>query len=288
MVARIASFVRKGRPTFGLVLDDNGLIDLGDPPHEGISSLAQALAAGQLEAMVARAVGREADTALSEVELLPVVPAPAKIFCVGANFPSASKPQTAKTPYPVIFTRFRDTLAAHGSPLAVPDRDQTLDFEGEVAVIVGRGGRNILQAEALAHIAGFTCFNDATVRSFQAHSHQFAPAKNFPATAVVGPTMVMASDIENHLDLRITTRLNGTIVQDATLRDMIFSVAEIIAYCSSFTPLAPGDIIACGSPDGFGASRNPPLYLLPGDRIEVEVPPIGILANAVVGGLSRA
>jgi 2-keto-4-pentenoate hydratase/2-oxohepta-3-ene-1,7-dioic acid hydratase in catechol pathway len=225
-----------------------------------------------------------ADFDIEEVELLPVVPDPQKIICVGANFPMAGRPGADKPKYPVLFARFRNTLTGHNGPLAAPPNSSTLDYEGELAIVIGREATEIDRGEALRHVAGFTCFNDATVRGWQSHSHQFTPAKNYPRTASVGPALVPAEFVSDYRKLRIVTRLNGAVVQDATAAEMIFDLEEVVAYCSSFTTLCPGDIIALGSPDGFGATRSPPLYLKPGDRVEVDISQVGRLINDVSGG----
>lgn len=279
---RYISFRRNGMPGFGRLVSETGVAELSGYLSGAPASLREAIAGGLL--------GSEGDQltvdfGLEEVELLPVIPNPQKIICVGANFAIGEvKP---KPQYPVLFARFANTLVAHDAPLVVPANSPTLDFEGELAVIVGSGGRHIPEAEALDRLAGFTCFNDATVREWQTHSHQFTPAKNAPATAALGPFMVPVNAVGDHREWRILTHVNGETRQDAQLDEMIFSLAEIVAYCSFFTELASGDIIAFGSPNGFGATEDPPRYLQPGDVVVIEVGPLGRLENPVAAERSE-
>ncbi|MDT7935016.1 MAG: fumarylacetoacetate hydrolase family protein [Sphingomonadaceae bacterium] len=274
---QFASYRFVGRPGFGLVQGER-VIDLG--ATGGPASLRQAIASGAL-ASLARRGG--AELALAEVELLPVIPDPAKLFCVGLNY-ELHRQETGRTAvgHPTIFTRFADTLAAAGQPIVRPRVSAMLDYEGELAVIVGRGGRHIAQADALTHVAGYACFNDASVRDWQNHTHQYTPGKNFPATAPFGPTLVTPDEVGELGPQRITTRLNGRTVQDAHLGDMIFPVPVVIAYLSTFTPLAPGDVIAMGTPGGVGFKRDPQLFMQPGDTVEVEIERVGLLRSTVV------
>jgi 2-keto-4-pentenoate hydratase/2-oxohepta-3-ene-1,7-dioic acid hydratase in catechol pathway len=265
---------------FGILRDDQAVVDLTTClPH--ITTLQDAIAAAALAELAAQSITQRAEYRLDEIEFLPIISQPEKIICVGANFPMSNRPGAEKPEYPVLFARFRNTLVAHNGKLITPSDSSTLDFEGELAVVIGREASRIDRSEALQYVSGFTCFNDATIRGWQSHSHQFTPAKNFPGTAAIGPVMTPASSIRDYRDLRIVTRLNGEVMQDAVAGEMIFSLEEVVAYCSSFTRLYPGDIIALGSPDGFGAARRPALYLKPGDHVEVDIPPLGCLSNFV-------
>jgi len=272
---RFASFRRPdGTPSFGRVEGDV-VIDLGGA-HADLRS---AIAAGALASLT----GDGPRHALADVALLPVVPNPSKVLCVGHNYEShRQETGRAKVDHPSIFTRFADTLVGAGQPIVRPHVSTSLDFEGELAVIVGRGGRAIAEERALDHVAGYACFNDASVRDWQWHTSQFTPGKNFPGTGALGPWLVTPDEAGDLAEVRVATRLNGAVVQDQPIGDMIFPVARIVAYVSSFTPLSPGDVIATGTPGGVGAKRQPPLWMKPGDRVEVSIGPLGTLSNPVV------
>ena len=220
---------------------------------------------------------------LSEVELLPPIPNPAKVFCIGHNY-EEHRVETGrpKTTFPAVFLRFADTLVAHGQSGWVPASSVEIDYEGELAVVIGRGGRHIPRAQALQHVAGYSCFNDISVRDWQRHTSQFTPGKNFPRTGGFGPWIVTADEISDPQELELTTRLNGETVQHATTAQMIFPVSEIIEYLSSFTPLSAGDVIASGTPGGVGVKRNPQLFMKAGDVVEIEIASIGTLRNTMV------
>ena len=271
-----ASFLRPdGRPSYGRVEGDI-VLDLGAAGAP--TDLKAAIAAGTLAGLA----GGER-FALASLTLLPVIPNPAKILCVGHNYEShRQETGRAKVDHPSIFSRFADTLVAAGQPILRPRASTNLDFEGELAIVIGRGGRAIAEADALDHIAGYACFNDASVRDWQWHTSQFTPGKNFPATGGFGPRLVTPDEAGDLADVHVTTRLNGEIVQDQPIGDMIFPIAKIIAYLSSFTPLAPGDVIATGTPGGVGAKRQPPLWMKPGDTIQIDIGPIGTLTNTII------
>jgi 2-keto-4-pentenoate hydratase/2-oxohepta-3-ene-1,7-dioic acid hydratase in catechol pathway len=275
---KFISFQHDGRASFGLV-DGDRVADLGGR-EPGVGTLKAAIAAGRLEAL---AKGAEATLALAEVTLLPVIPDPGKIFCVGHNYEThRQETGRAKVDHPSIFTRFADTLTAHGQPIVRPRVSTDLDFEGELAVVIGKGGRYISEADALAHVAGYACFNDASVRDWQWHTSQFTPGKNFPGTGGFGPWLVTPDEAGDLLQTHVVTRLNGEVVQDQPIGEMIFPIPKIIAYLSSFTALSPGDVIATGTPGGVGAKRTPPLWMKPGDRVQVEIGVVGVLENRVV------
>ena len=248
-----------------------------------------ALGADLKAAIAQGALGRAGDGAgdgnrlrLADLALLPVIPNPSKIFCVGHNYEShRQETGRAKVEHPSIFTRFADTLVAHGGEILRPAVSTSLDYEGELAVVIGKGGRGIAEAKALDHVAGYACFNDASVRDWQWHTSQFTPGKNFPQTGGFGPWLVTPEEAGDLSDVHVVTRLNGNVVQDQPIGDMIFPVAKIIAYLSAFTLLSPGDVIATGTPGGVGAKREPPLWMKAGDRVEVEIGPVGRLVNGV-------
>jgi 2-keto-4-pentenoate hydratase/2-oxohepta-3-ene-1,7-dioic acid hydratase in catechol pathway len=219
---------------------------------------------------------------VSEIEFLPVIPNPDKILCVGLNFLAHIHEVAKKVEdYPLLFVRFSSSQVGHLQPVLRPAASEQLDFEGELAVVIGKGGRHITKDEATAHIAGYSIYMDGSVRDWQRHTTQYTPGKNFPSTGAFGPCMVTADEIGDPTRLHLTTRLNGQNVQDSGLDDFRFSLPDIIAYTSTFTTLTPGDVIITGTPSGVGAARKPPLWLQPGDTIEVEITEIGKLTNPV-------
>jgi 2-keto-4-pentenoate hydratase/2-oxohepta-3-ene-1,7-dioic acid hydratase in catechol pathway len=216
------------------------------------------------------------------ITLLPLIPKPSKILCVGHNYESHRvETGRARTQHPSIFTRFADTLLGADDPILRPRVSTDLDYEAELAVVIGKPGRNIPTAEAMAHVAGFACFNDASVRDWQWHSRQFTPGKNFPRTAPFGPELVTPDEIDDLDKVQISAILNGEVMQRATLDHMLFSVPVIVAYISQFTALSPGDVIATGTPGGVGSKRNPPVWLKPGDEIVVEATGVGRIASRI-------
>jgi 2-keto-4-pentenoate hydratase/2-oxohepta-3-ene-1,7-dioic acid hydratase in catechol pathway len=259
------------------------IVDLGSVLGTHAPTLRAALTRHDFLDVVDSALNGSPRYPLADVSLEPVIPDAGKILCVGLNYEMHRK-ETGRTEVdnPTIFTRFADTQVGHGSPIVCPRVSKDLDFEGELAVIIGRPGRYISRREAFKHIAGFACYNDVSVRDWQRHTHQFTPGKNFPATGPFGPSLVTPDEVGPLADLRIVTRLNGVTVQQAKLGDMIFDIPRIIEYCSSFTPLAPGDVIATGTPGGVGAKRVPPLWMKPGDTVEVEIDRVGLLKNEII------
>jgi len=217
-----------------------------------------------------------------EVSWLPVIPNPEKIFCVGLNYEMHRKETgRAVVEHPTIFARFANTQTGHLSNIVRPRVSANLDFEGELAVIIGKPGRYIPPEKALNHVAGFSCYNDGSIRDWQHHTHQFTPGKNFPRTGGFGPWLATVDEFSELNSRQIATRLNGETVQQARLGDMIFDIPTLINYCSSFNPLAPGDVIVTGTPGGVGVKRTPPLWMKPGDIVEVEIDGIGVLRNGI-------
>ena len=248
-----------------------------------VTTLRQAIAADLLAQADSYAKGRGAELGWSDLTVLPVIPDPAKILCIGLNY-QKHKQETGRPDVdnPTIFTRFADTQIGHGQPLVKPNVTERFDYEGEMAVIIGRAGHNIAEVDALDHIAGYACYNEGSVRNWQRHTSQFTPGKNFPGTGAFGPYLVTPQEVGDYRALPIQTRLNGRVMQEATLADLIFPVEQLIAYVSQFTPLAPGDVIVSGTPGGVGDKRDPPVYMVPGDTVEVEIGALGILRNPVV------
>lgn len=220
---------------------------------------------------------------LSDVQLCSPITDPQKIICVGFNYRDHATEVAANIPqYPNLFTRFKDTLTGHDRPLLHPKLSQNFDFEGELAVVIGRPGKHIAVEDALDHVAGYSCFNDASVRDFQKQS--VVAGKNFVGTGAMGPWLVTTDEIDDPSAMTLTTRLNGQIVQQDKTSNMVFSVSYLVSYISSFTKLEPGDIIVTGTPSGIGARRTPPLWMQAGDIVEVEISDIGVLRNAVTNG----
>lgn len=272
---KLASFIVGSRPGWGIITDGS-VIDL---THRW-SNLRLAL--GEGAEAIAGAASDGLRIALSEIVFAPVVPDAGKILCVGHNYES-HRIETGrdKTDHPSIFVRFADSQVGHLQPIVCPRVSIMLDYEGELAVVMGTGGRNISTNEALGHVAGYACYNDASVRDWQWHTKQFTPGKNFPGTGAFGPWLVTADEVVDPQALSVTTKLNGTVMQSQPTAEMIFPVAEIIAYVSTFTQLAPGDVIVSGTPGGVGAKRQPPVWMQPGDIVEIEIPGVGVLRNTV-------
>lgn len=269
-----------GHETYGIV-DDDVLIDVGAALFGSYTDLKAVIAADAFADLHA-AAATAARVPLADLSFAPVIPNPGKIFCVGHNYES-HRQETGRdsTDHPSIFIRFADSQAGHRQPIILPAISTMLDFEGELAVVIGHGGRAIPESNALAHVAGYACYNDASVRDWQWHTRQFTPGKNFPSTGGFGPWLVTMDDIPDPARLSVTTRLNGTVVQSQPTSDMIFSIPTLIAYISQFTLLSPGDVIVTGTPGGVGAKRQPPLWLNDGDVVEVEIPTVGLLVNPV-------
>ena len=277
---KFASFRIQNRATWGIV-DDDSLRDIGAVLGNAFPDLKSCIAQGAFD--TARQASHAAPLhGMHAIDWLPVIPNPEKIFCVGLNYELHRKETgRAVVEHPTIFARFANTQTGHRTDIVRPRVSTSLDYEGELAVIIGRPGRYIAREKAFDHIAGFACYNDGSVRDWQHHTHQFTPGKNFPRTGSFGPWMVTADEFGSIGSHRIMTRLNGVTVQEATLGDMIFDIPTLIEYCSSFNPLVPGDVIVTGTPGGVGVKRTPPLWMKPGDVVEVEIDGIGVLQNAI-------
>ncbi|MGV1772128.1 fumarylacetoacetate hydrolase family protein [Agrobacterium vitis] len=282
---KFVSFTRLGRAGFGAVVG-GGIVDLTGRLSYDCLTLKQAILDDLLEIAADYAGDRKPELAFSDVTLLPVIPDPGKILCIGVNY-VAHREETKRPEvgHPTVFIRFADSQIGHGQPMIKPSQSDCLDFEAELAVVIGRGGRDIAEEDAMQHIAGYSCYHDGSVRDWQRHSSQFAPGKNFPATGAFGPALVTADEVEDYTQLSITGRLNGQVVQQATLADLIFPIPALIAYLSAFTPLSAGDVIVTGTPGGVGERREPPLFMKAGDVFEVDIPGVGLLVNPVIGAL---
>lgn len=277
---RLASFRHAGAPKIGAVVD-GGIVDLSALSKGSWTSLRDVIANKALDQLAMLAKGQRADLKVEDVELLPTIPNPDKILCIGLNYASHVGEVGRELPkVPSVFSRLHNTLVPHGGNMIRPQASTNFDFEGELAIVIGERCRHVPRARALSVIAGYTCFIDGSVRDFQKQS--VTAGKNFPATGPLGPWMVTTDVIPDPQKLELTTRLNGNTVQHDTTDHMIFDVATIIEYLSTVTWLEPGDIIATGTPDGVGMGRKPPLWMKGGDRLEVEITGIGKLGVNVV------
>jgi 2-keto-4-pentenoate hydratase/2-oxohepta-3-ene-1,7-dioic acid hydratase in catechol pathway len=256
---KFASFKINGAASWGLI-DGADAADLGALLRDRFIDLKSAIAAGAL-AEAAAAAGKAARHRLAAVTWLPVIPNPDKILCIGLNYETHRK-ETGRTEVenPTVFGRFANSQTGHLANIIRPKVSKDLDW---------------------GHIAGYACYNEGSVRDYQRHTHQFTPGKNFPQTGAFGPWMVTPDEAGDLGPLRLKTRLNGEVVQDATISQMIFGIPRQIEYCSSFTKLEPGDVIVTGTPGGVGARRTPPLWMKPGDVVEVEIDRIGLLRNGI-------
>lgn len=278
---KLVSYTHAGQAGFGLVVDD-GIVALAGVSGIG-PDLKAALAAGTLPKAEAYAKGRRPDLALADVTLLPVIPEPGKIWCCGLNYGEHVREVGREpTEKPTFFLRVASSQVGHGTAIPVPPESSQLDYEGEIAVIIGKTARRVSEADAWDCIAGYACYNDGSIRDWQRHTPQWGPGKNFWRTGGFGPWMVTADEIPADTELSLVTRLNGQEMQRATTRQMLHSIPRQIAYLSAIAPLEPGDVIVTGTPGGVGARREPPVWMKDGDVVEVEVERVGVLRNPVV------
>ncbi|MBU8541199.1 fumarylacetoacetate hydrolase family protein [Falsiroseomonas tokyonensis] len=280
---RLLTFEDAGKPRLGLRLgaDVVALDGLGgDVPADMPALLAKG--ADYLASLAARAKDAPRRP-LAGLTLLPPVPVPGKMICIGLNYALHAKEGGNPIPdYPAVFMRGATSLVAHDQPMLRPRASQKLDWEAELAIVIGRRARHVREADALSVIAGYACFNEGSVRDFQRKSTQWTVGKNFDRTGAFGPEIVTADEVSPGADnLRIMTRLNGEVMQDSTTGDMIFKVPKLIAILSEVMTLEPGDVIATGTPSGVGYARKPPRFLAPGDVVEVEIESLGVLRNTI-------
>ncbi len=277
---RLASFRTAQGASYGAVTNQ-GIVDLGRRLGNRYSDLRALLERSGLEE-ARKAAGSSADYKESEVTWLPVIPNPGKIVCVGLNY-EEHRQETGrdKTEQPALFLRLAESQVGHQQPILRPRESKNLDYEAEIALVIGRVGRRISQQDSWNHIAGYSCYNDGSVRDWQRHTIQWTAGKNFARTGGFGPWMVTADEIPAGTLLTLSCRLNGERMQHATTEQMIFKIPKLIEYISSFTTLAPGDVIVTGTPGGVGARRNPPVWMKPGDKVEVEIDKVGVLVNTI-------
>ncbi|MHA6769750.1 fumarylacetoacetate hydrolase family protein [Sphingobium ummariense] len=275
---KMISFARNGREGYGL-LKEGGVIDAGGrlPDYPDLTSLLADPA--PLRALE----GLPADFAEEDVTTLPPIPRSGRIICIGLNYKSHIAETGNDTPaYPILFPRYPSSLVANGAPMEKSSLSERFDFEGELAFVIGRPGRHIPKERALEHVAGYACFNDGSIRDFQRHTSQFLPGKNFERSGAFGPWLVTPDEVGDVNALKLTTRLNGEVVQQADIDDLLFGVEDLIAYISQIWTLQPGDVVATGTTGGVGALRKPPLWMKPGDRVEVEIDRLGLLSNPII------
>jgi len=287
---KLITFRQASRVSYGAVVGEGahaGIVDLG-ARFASFPSLRDALEAAALPDFERVLDGTKPDVALADAAPMLPIPNPEKIICVGVNYANRNeeyKDGSERPKYPSLFMRTPRSFAAQGEALWRPRESVQLDYEGEIAIVIGKAGRRIPREAARAHIAAYTCLNEGTIRDWLRHGKfNVTQGKNFDRTGAIGPWLVTADEMGDPKDLRVTTRVNGEVRQDDTTASMIFPIAELVRYISTFTTLVPGDVIATGTPTGAGARFDPPKWLAPGDTVEVEVAGIGVLSNPITEG----
>jgi len=278
---KLISFEHHNTPAYGIVKGDD-VLDLTPLLGTQAPDLKTLLAKDLLDAAAQAASSNKATLKLSQLTLLPVIPNPGQIFCIGLNYGEHVR-ETGReiTEVPTIFLRLPASQVGHGQDILRPAESNRLDYEAEIAIVIGKGGRRIQEAEAWDHIAGYSCYNDGSVRDWQVATSQWTPGKNFYKTGGFGPWLVTADEIAPNRVMRLQTILNGQVLQDTTTDKMIHSIPRQIAYISSFTPLSAGDVIVTGTPGGVGNKRTPQVFMKPGDTCEIVVDAIGTLRNGI-------
>ena len=267
-------------PVYGRV-DGDELVIPDNAYRQQYPALVDVLAAGAASGM--QAAGESQRVSLESAEYLSPLPNPTKVICVGVNYLAHMREMGRPEPeYPLLFTRYADTLVGHGQKLLRPRNSTQYDFEGELAFVIGRQAHHVAKADALDYVAGYTCFMDGSLRDYQHHTTQIIAGKNFWRSGACGPWLVTADEIPDPSVLKLQTRLNGDVMQEAPVSDIKFDIPYLVEYISSFCPLSPGDIISTGTPSGVGYGREPQLWMQPGDVIEVDIDGIGILRNPIV------
>jgi 2-keto-4-pentenoate hydratase/2-oxohepta-3-ene-1,7-dioic acid hydratase in catechol pathway len=281
---KLVSLSRNGNAGYGVVTE-TGLVDMAKRHGAKWPTLREVIEAGALSLLAEEARSVPADFPLSEITYEIPIPAPEKLICVGVNFPDRNeeyKDGQAAAANPSLFVRFPRSFTGHGQPLIRPPESLQLDYEGEIVIVIGKGGRRIPEAQALDHIAALSLCNEGTIRDWVRHAKfNVTQGKNFDRTGSIGPWLVPFTDEAQLADIELQTRVNGEVRQRDRTSRMIFSFRRIISYISTFTTLAPGDVIVCGTPTGAGARFDPPIWLKPGDVVEVEADGIGVLRNTI-------
>jgi 2-keto-4-pentenoate hydratase/2-oxohepta-3-ene-1,7-dioic acid hydratase in catechol pathway len=278
---KFASFIADGRRTFGVVRDDS-LIEASEAIRARYADLRAVLAGDALADLEADSDGQAFDA--SSVEYLPTIPNPDKVICVGVNYrPHLEEMGRSPPDHPVMFVRFAGSQVGHKQPIVKSRATEQYDFEGELGVVIGRPARYVSRDAAMDYIAGYTCFMDGTARDWQRHTTQFTPGKNFHRSGAMGPYLVSRDEIPDVTNLELQTRVNGAVMQEGRVSELIFDIPYLIEYLSTFTELLPGDVISTGTPAGVGAARTPPIWLADGDEVAVDIGGIGVLVNPVCG-----
>ena len=280
---RLATFRTAQGTSYGIVTV-KGIVDLKRYIGNRFADL-KALIGGNAFVEAAKYANEAPDYKESDVTWLPVIPNPDKIICVGLNYQEhVAETGRENTEQPAIFLRVPESQVGHKQPILRPRESKNLDYEAEIAVVIGKGGRRIKQADAWSHIAGYSCYNEGSVRDWQRHTVQWTAGKNFAHTGGFGPWLVTADEIPPNTRMALSCRLNGERMQHATTEQMIFKIPKIIEYVSTWTTLQPGDVLVTGTPGGVGARRNPPVWMKPGDKVEIEIDKVGILENSIADG----
>jgi 2-keto-4-pentenoate hydratase/2-oxohepta-3-ene-1,7-dioic acid hydratase in catechol pathway len=282
---RLLSFSLKGKESWGAVVD-GGIVNLGKflPKYKTLADFIGSADFARRDKLIK---GKKPTIKLSQIKYLPVIPRPEKIVLLARNYLDHHKEVVAAglqreyPKFPPVFLRVWRSQIGHGAPIIRPKISDSLDWEGELAVIIGRGGRNIPEKTAMKHVAGYSIYNDASIREWQFHAQSIAAGKNFNGTAPFGPWMVTADEIPDPENLKLEVRLNGTVMQSASTSDLIHKIPRLINYASTIFDLVPGDVIVTGTPGGVGWSRKPPIFMQGGDVVEVEIEKIGVLRNPV-------
>ena len=278
-IMNFISFLNNNEERFGIVFN-NKVTDLTGQINN-IKSLKELIQFNCLEEGRSYAKNNPGDIDINSIKLLPVIPNPSKIICVGLNYHEHVK-ETEKTiaDNPVTFQRFNDSQVAHMENMIIPKASDNLDFEGEMALIMKDSESHLSEDDALKYIAGYSCYNDGSVRDWQRHTKStFGMGKNFKKTGSFGPHMVLAQDIDDYKQLTIKTYLNGEVMQSASLSQLIFDLPFLISYVSKALPWRAGDVLVTGTPGGVGFKRNPPIYLKEGDKVDITISEIGTLSN---------
>lgn len=277
---QLVSFEHDGQLSYGLA-DGERVREASAAFRERFVDLRAVIAAG-----VDRELADDAGGAIysaSQFRYVPVIPNPDKILCVGVNYRPHIEEMGREVPdHPVVFVRFPASLVGHNEPILRPRASEQFDFEGELAIVIGRRARHVRRDDALDYVAGYCCFMDGSIRDWQRHTAQFTPGKNFHHSGAMGPGIVTADEIPDPSVLQLTTFVNGEVMQRGRVADLVFDISALIEYCSTFSELLPGDIIATGTPGGVGAARTPRVWLQPGDTVEVEIPGVGRLRSPVL------
>lgn len=283
---KIASYFHAGRSSYGIVTGENWLIDVGrlaDTPP----TLREVLAHGY---GLADHADDEPTIHFAEVDWLPPIWGSDRTLCVGLNYRSHLAELDIPAPeYPMLFTRWADSVVGHECLLSPPADSRQFDFEGELAIVIGREGRHVAAADALAYVAGYTCFNDGSVRDYQRHTSQFYPGKNFWRSGSCGPWIATEDEFTDGISgASVSTRLNGELMQEAKFDDLLFDVPTLVSYVSRISMLRPGDVICTGTPGGVGAGRTPQVWMQPNDHVEVAIDGVGTLSNWIADEVDTA